>query len=325
MNKIIAPNDYLIYQLIQNMDYRFLKNGKIYKKTKIKSHNNKYQRVYEGKTTSGYSVITYKNTKLAIHRIIYLKFKNILDNTKVINHKNGNKQDNRLNNLEMITPRENSYHPLLSGKHNGSKLNLKKVNKIKKMYKKKYSIDLIAKKFKVSQLIIKRILNNKTCNFNKNKEIKKLPKRKDALILFLNDSNYKIYKNGKIYSKINKKWIKPCCKKTNYINISYKNSKLPLHQIIYYKFNGFNNKSKKVINHKDGNPKNNSLNNLELISQSENMIHSARILKKVCSRKLNNKIINKILNLSKTKTVTEITRILNIPNTTIRSYLKKYK
>ena len=60
----------------------------------------------------------YKNGKMSsvpIHRIICSIFIKNSDNKKEVNHKNGIKTDNRLENLEWVTSLENRLHAIKSG------------------------------------------------------------------------------------------------------------------------------------------------------------------------------------------------------------------
>ena len=52
-----------------------------------------------------------------------------------------------------------------------------------------------------------------------------------------------------------------------------------VHRVIYAKFGG-KLKNDLMINHIDGNPANNNINNLELVTNSVNQLHRYRILKK---------------------------------------------
>lgn len=97
---------------------------------------------------------------------------------------------------------------------------------------------------------------------------------------FINDSKYSILENGKIfyYSKILKCWKKTgYADKKGYCSIGYKWKKLFIHRIIYRKYLGLLDDSL-TINHKDGDPYNNHIDNLELVTQKENNLHRFRVL-----------------------------------------------
>ena len=99
----------------------------------------------------------------------------------------------------------------------------------------------------------------------------------------LNDSNYLILENGLILSnnKGNNRpnfdyswWIVPTNETfQGYQRITYKGNTLQIHRIIYWAFNGPIKKGN-VINHRDGNPKNNSIDNLEQLSHRKNILKS---------------------------------------------------
>lgn len=58
------------------------------------------------------SISTHKDKRkpMFLHRIIAMKFLLNYSETLQVNHINGNKQDNRIENLEMVTNAENAWH-----------------------------------------------------------------------------------------------------------------------------------------------------------------------------------------------------------------------
>jgi len=69
--------------------------------------------------TNGYQFVQLckngKVKKFSIHRLIALAFIPNPENKKTVNHKNGNKADNRIQNLEWNTYAENNQHAYTAG------------------------------------------------------------------------------------------------------------------------------------------------------------------------------------------------------------------
>jgi predicted XRE-type DNA-binding protein len=104
------------------------------------------------------------------HRLVAIAFIPNPGNKPQINHKDGVKTNNSVNNLEWVTPRENTIHAILNGlsfqvggeKHHMSKLTLKQVKEIFEIYKtEKITQKKLADIYNVSQSQINRILNKK--------------------------------------------------------------------------------------------------------------------------------------------------------------------
>lgn len=108
-----------------------------------------------------------------VHRLIAETFIPNPDNKPQVNHKDGNKQNNCVNNLEWVTNQENINHSIITGlKPNdygelspNSKLTMTQVEYCRKMYipgDKKYGCTALAKYFSITKSTMSYILNCKT-------------------------------------------------------------------------------------------------------------------------------------------------------------------
>lgn len=129
---------------------------------------------FEGDKFGDYIRVTLSDKKRRerhpLHRLVAQSF---LPNTEpekyMVNHKDGNKKNNKLENLEWVTPSENIIHAFKMGLHvpsKGSKLNkgvLKEedIPKILELCKEGKSLTTIAKMFNTSYSNISIIKNNK--------------------------------------------------------------------------------------------------------------------------------------------------------------------
>ena len=76
-------------------------------------HNGK--RIKPKDNGRGYLVIIIKGKTYRIHRMVAIKYIPNPNNEPVVNHKNGNKYDNRVENLEWVSYKSNTEHALLNG------------------------------------------------------------------------------------------------------------------------------------------------------------------------------------------------------------------
>lgn len=119
--KFRATNDYLIYDLLQNPIYKVLENGTILTSNlKNGSPSDKWREVNQSTDCSPdmakavnktvYRIIGYKKTRLRVHRIIYAAFIGPLSEDMVVNHKDGDSSNNKIENLELVSPSQNNLH-----------------------------------------------------------------------------------------------------------------------------------------------------------------------------------------------------------------------
>ncbi len=126
--------------------------------------------------TKGYIQVEFKRNRrrhiIALHRLIALAFIPNPENKPQINHINGNKTDNRIENLEWCTGSENVRHAwnnrlnhaLHGEQHPNAKLTNEQAKWVKEHYiprDKEYGVNAMARKFNVSTTPIYNILKKK--------------------------------------------------------------------------------------------------------------------------------------------------------------------
>lgn len=153
-------NHKLIDQLINEGNYIVNRDGTVY--SKLLKRNVGYT------ATSGYRVLTFnKNSKIQIHRLVWVVHGDSpLDDNLVINHKNGIKTDNRIENLEQVTESYNLKHKYRVLKHQPvkghKKITQEIANKIRFLHTNGVSYRELCKIFNVAKSTVSYIVNKKT-------------------------------------------------------------------------------------------------------------------------------------------------------------------
>lgn len=118
-----------LFQKTKQVKYYITENGEVFSKN---SHNIFKQKKLTLNKKRGYFYVRTVLGNYAVHRLVALSFLKKDRYRTVVNHIDGNKQNNNLNNLEWVTYKENAQHAIKSGlttqlKKNGG--NLKYTNK----------------------------------------------------------------------------------------------------------------------------------------------------------------------------------------------------
>lgn len=129
------------------------------------------------KNSTGYMRVDLQRGKtkhsVFVHRLVADAFIPKIDGKNVVNHKDGNKLNNHVSNLEWCTHAENIQHAYANGlvgdlhhacgeKHHGSKLSDDDVISIYKEYRATHKSSLkIAKQYEVSKRTVLKIVNGK--------------------------------------------------------------------------------------------------------------------------------------------------------------------
>ncbi len=244
-------------------------------------------KILRQKTTNGYFTINLRNPlngdthTIAIHRVMLMTF-DPRENYKelVVNHKDHNKTNNNLENLEWCTQKENIQHSIKSGK---IKTNDKSIIGAKD------SIDYIFSS-------IKEAANTVGCHdraiglvlAGKNPTAKgyvwryvnqnplKVESNTEEMSVVDDYPNYMVTRSGQVYNCKNKRFLKPIPNKNGYVYVTLckagKKKNRYVHTLIAACYIE-NPENKPFVNHIDSNKQNNAVDNLEWCTQSENTIH----------------------------------------------------
>ena len=152
-----------IFRQIDNTIYSVSTHGRV--------RNNKTMKFLTPRNFKGYARVSLwfnkKGNDKRIHRLVLTAFRSNPLNKTEINHKNGIRNDNRLCNLEWVTPKENSEHkykflkqPSAKGENNAnSKLSEKNVLDIRSSSE---DTKTLAKKYNIARAYVYRVQHKET-------------------------------------------------------------------------------------------------------------------------------------------------------------------
>ena len=164
--KINTKNDKYIYQLLENPRFEISKDGQI-------THDGNKQKYRINKDGYPYYRITREDRKidLLIHRLVWAKHgSEPLKEGYVINHKDGNKENNNIENLEQISQKENNDHMYAIGLRQPTKGHVvysqEFADKIRDDHKNGLSYNDIISKYnkqgmKIGKSYVSQVINNK--------------------------------------------------------------------------------------------------------------------------------------------------------------------
>jgi predicted XRE-type DNA-binding protein len=108
--KRIAHKDIFIEELVRSPHYRVDEEGAVWTTINRGGWPTDVWRRADLVEKHGYKGVSFKHQKLAAHRVVYRALKGELDARLVVNHIDGNKQNNHPDNLELITNSANNLH-----------------------------------------------------------------------------------------------------------------------------------------------------------------------------------------------------------------------
>ena len=116
-----------------------------------------------------------KKKKELVHRLVALAFLENPENKLCVNHKDGNKKNNSVENLEWCSHSDNMKHAIVTGlnvvpvltgeKHPRNKLSEEEVRQIRTLHNNGATCSIIAKKFCITKRQVYNIIKNKHWKF----------------------------------------------------------------------------------------------------------------------------------------------------------------
>lgn len=162
-----------IYQVSNMGRVRSVEHDIVMRNNAVKHIGQKVLKLHEGGNNPYLQAYLHKDKKVQnklVHRLVVSTFIGEIPDGYEVNHINGNKQDNRVANLEIVTSKENKAHAMRIGLFNphgenqgGARLTNVQAADIRRKYiRGKIRQKDLANEYNVSQNVIFKIVNNIT-------------------------------------------------------------------------------------------------------------------------------------------------------------------
>lgn len=276
-SKCYFHNNFKKFTKINNSDIYISKKGEMF---------NKYGKEITKRIRNGYYVISINKKQHYLHRLLSQLFIKNPNNYKIVNHKDGNKLNYNLKNLEWCTHSQNTQHAYDNNLMTKTFRKIIQTDMNKNIINTFNSIKDAVEKTNCSESFISCCCRKKYTNSIKNKcwfyyydefhnEIKNITEKEYKIIEGFN--KYEISKCGEIRNVKTKKILSQYMSSDYYsILLSDNNKKrhtFRVHRLVALTYLKNPNKYK-LVNHKDGIKTNNNVNNLEWCNHSQNVLHA---------------------------------------------------
>ena len=274
----MESDDLNIIPIMVLENYRITRKGQIWSCYSKKFLKTRLSNGYYGFTiTKEKKVYNYY-----IHRLLAIVFiPNSIDERNIVNHKNGNKTDNDITNLEWVTQKENinkcekqTSHPReLNQIKNG-----KVINTFSSVTEASLFIGLSRSSISKACLKVNKTAGGFEWEYKDPSNNHEIINLKGSKRIYDYD-NYFVFKDGQIFNKDRKKYLKPIQNDSGYCYVTLcknRNKKnYYIHILVVDHFFKIKRKKNKLeVNHINKKRNDNTISNLELVSHSDNMIHA---------------------------------------------------
>ena len=136
--------------------YSITRTGKVF------SHRRKHGFLKTYAQKDRYEIVNIGGKSYSVHRLVLSTFKEIPFDNAQVNHINGNKRDNRVENLEWVSAKENTLHAIDNGFRNrlpgNSNLTQEIADKIRELFNSGVRQCDLSRMFSVDKYCINKIV-----------------------------------------------------------------------------------------------------------------------------------------------------------------------
>jgi len=313
--------------------------------------NKKTNRIMKIGIKGGYQHICLVNNvgknNFKVHRLVALSFIENTENKPEVNHKDKNKLNNNVTNLEWNTRLENSHHRSIGLIYKSNKnIPILRINKNNNEILEEYNSIEDAGKWAVENKLTSNSHNGRNAIGNcvnglsntaygykwknvennnlENEEWRELNLQKIFGETCKLDKTYFVSNLGRFKNSYGKIMENYKVNENGYIRVYIYKKTFTLHRLLALTFLE-NHENKEQVNHKDGNKLNNSIQNLEWCTNKENQIHKVQNgLANSYTRKIGQYNLNDTL-IKEHISIISASKEVNISTSSIKGVLKNYR
>jgi hypothetical protein len=268
-------------------EWKIIENGGSYEISNYgRVRNKNTNNILKLNALSGYMVVSFtmnnKQMLLKIHRLVATRFLVCTNETHVVNHKDGNKLNNHVDNLEWISASENVKHAYRTGLNKGKKIKVSQYT-LDNVFVKEYDSPTIAE-IEMGACRSKIIAvcrgKRKTCGgyIWKYSDDRPITEPEPVGKRMSEYPNYIITNEGKVYNSQTQRYLSLKTHVNGYAGVALsrydnKRTNFNVHRLVALLFIDNPNNCPEV-NHIDFNKTNNNVANLEWVTKSENSKHN---------------------------------------------------